>query len=56
MPDISPLSPPSGGGPSTVSAGGKAAFSELEVLVLPKSIRKARIVNKNSLEKFNYEP
>ena len=27
--DTSPLSPPSGGGPSTVSAGGKTAFSEL---------------------------
>ena len=47
MSDISPLSPPSGGGPSTVSAGGKTAFSELHrYWYCQKSIRKARIVNK----------
>jgi len=45
--DISPLSPPPpGGGPSSVGVRGKPAFSWLQVLVLPKSIHKAKFVNK----------
>ena len=46
MLDISPLSPPLRGGAEHYQCWGEDCILELQVLVLPKSIHKARIVNK----------